>query len=75
LPPRYDNLRMLRFPDLSVGDVFRMKRRHPCGGWEWRVFRVGADVGIECLRCGRRVMLERRRFEARADRIVLPGGS
>lgn len=64
---------MIRFPKISVGDVFRMKRPHPCGGREWRVFRVGADIGIECLTCRRRVMLERRRFESRAKARVLPG--
>jgi hypothetical protein len=51
--------------DLSEGDVVRMKRRHPCGGFEWRVYRTGADIGIECLTCGRRVILERRKFENR----------
>jgi len=49
-----------------VGRIYRMRRKHPCGGWEWRVYRSGADVGIECCKCGRRVMLERRKFEARA---------
>ncbi|QFG01920.1 DUF951 domain-containing protein [Tepidiforma bonchosmolovskayae] len=52
-------------PDFAEGDVVRMKRQHPCGGWEWRIYRVGADMGIECLTCGRRVLLERRKFESR----------
>lgn len=65
---------MIRFPDLAVGDVVRMKRQHPCGGWEWRVFRVGADVGIECLSCRRRVLVPRHRFESRVKRRV-PAGS
>lgn len=47
-----------------------MRRQHPCGGWEWKVFRTGADIGIECLTCGRRVMVERRRFEARMKALV-----
>ena len=51
--------------DVAVGDVYRMRRQHPCGGWEWKVYRVGADIGIECCTCTRRVMLERRHFEAR----------
>ncbi len=40
-------------PDVSEGDVVRMRRQHPCGGWEWRVFRVspalgsGLDSGID----------------------------
>lgn len=53
-----------------VGGVYRMRRKHPCGGWEWRVFRIGADIGIECLTCARRVMLERRVFETRAKALV-----
>jgi hypothetical protein len=52
-------------PEIVEGEVYRMRRQHPCGGWEWKVFRTGADVGIECLTCGRRVQLERRKFEAR----------
>lgn len=50
---------------VNPGEVYRMRRKHPCGGWDWRVYRTGADIGIECLTCGRRVMLERRHFEAR----------
>lgn len=58
--------------EAAAGEVWRMRRRHPCGGWEWRVTRAGADVGIVCLTCGRRVTLERRRFEARARARVSP---
>ncbi|GAB4321822.1 MAG: DUF951 domain-containing protein [Dehalococcoidia bacterium] len=59
--------------EVAVGEVWRMRRKHPCGGWEWRVYRVGADIGIECLTCHRRVMVERRRFESRAKQRVAPG--
>ncbi len=65
---------IIRFPDLAVGDVVRLKRQHPCGGWEWRVFRVGADVGIECLGCGRRLLMPRHRFDSRVKQRV-PVGS
>lgn len=61
--------------DIEVGDVFRMRRRHPCGGWEWTVYRTGADIGIECLTCHRRVILERRHFEARVRTRVSPGAN
>ena len=57
-------------PDVNVGEVYRMRKQHPCGGWEWRVYRVGADIGIECLTCARRVMVERRRFETRVKARV-----
>lgn len=57
-------------PEIGAGEVYRMRRKHPCGGWEWRVYRTGADIGIECLTCGRRVMLERRKFESRMKNRV-----
>ena len=60
-------------PEVNVGEVYRMRRKHPCGGWEWSVYRTGADIGIECLTCKRRVMLDRRRFESRTKARVSPG--
>lgn len=57
-------------PELREGDVVRLKRRHPCGGWEWQVYRTGADIGMQCLTCGRRVMLERGEFERRLKAVV-----
>lgn len=59
--------------EIAAGQVYRMRRQHPCGGWEWRVFRTGADIGMECLTCRRRVMLERRVFESRAKVLVRSG--
>lgn len=56
--------------DLREGDLVRLKRRHPCGGWEWQVYRTGADIGMQCLTCGRRVMLERGEFERRLKAVV-----
>lgn len=56
--------------ELREGDVVRLKRRHPCGGWEWQVYRVGADIGMQCITCGRRVMLERGEFERRLKAVV-----
>lgn len=56
--------------EIHPGEVYRMRRQHPCGGWEWQVLRVGADIGIRCLNCGRQSMLDRRRFESRAKSLV-----
>ncbi len=51
--------------ELRLGEVLRLKKRHPCGSEEWEVYRVGADVGIKCVGCGRRVLLPRSRLEPR----------
>lgn len=56
--------------EIQEGEVYRMRRQHPCGGWEWKVYRTGADVGMECLTCQRRVMVERRKFESRVKALV-----
>ncbi len=56
--------------DIRVGDVVQMRKAHPCGSDRWRIYRVGADVGIRCEGCGRRTMLPRRKFERAVKRIV-----
>ncbi len=60
--------------EVKLGDVVRLRKRHPCGGFEWQVVRLGADIGIKCLRCQRRVLLERRAFERRAKALEERGG-
>lgn len=56
--------------DPRLGDVVRLRKKHPCGSFEWQVVRLGADIGIKCRGCGRRVLLERRVFERRVREIV-----
>lgn len=42
-----------------------LRKAHPCGATTWVVDRVGADIGLVCDGCGRRMLLERRDLEAR----------
>jgi len=60
--------------EIGLGDVVLLRKRHPCGSYEWQVVRLGADVGIKCLGCNRRVLLERRDFELRVKEFVSRGG-
>jgi hypothetical protein len=57
-------------PELKLDDVVRMRKEHPCGGTDWKVVRLGADIGLVCLKCGRRVLLERRKLARRMKRIL-----
>jgi len=41
--------------DIKLGDIVRLRKAHPCGSYEWEVLRVGADIGLKCLKCQRRV--------------------
>lgn len=54
--------------DIHVGEHVQMRKPHPCGGDTWEVYRIGADIGIRCLTCQRRVMLVRSEFFKRMKR-------
>jgi hypothetical protein len=56
--------------DIRMGDVVRLRKPHPCGGYEWQVVRLGADIGMVCATCGHRVLLPRREFEKRVKAFV-----
>ena len=59
--------------ELRLQDILRLRKAHPCGGYEWRVVRLGADIGLECLTCQRYVLLSRREVEKRIKTIVARG--
>ena len=48
-----------------MDDVVRLKKVHPCGSYEWTVVRLGADIGLRCLNCSRRVLMARTVLERR----------
>jgi hypothetical protein len=56
--------------NLQMGDVVRLRKPHPCGSYEWKVVRMGADIGLECTRCNRRVLLPRRQLSNRIKTIL-----
>jgi len=57
-------------PELNLDDIVRLRKPHPCGSYEWRVTRLGADIGLECLGCKRRVMLPRRKLARRLKTVL-----
>ena len=60
-------------PAFLLGDVVRLARPHPCGGETWRIDRLGADLGLRCLTCGRHVLLARSVVERRLVRFEVRG--
>ncbi len=49
--------------ELNVGDVVKLKKQHPCGGYTWEILRVGADFRLKCQTCGHQVMIPRKQVE------------
>ena len=58
------------YVEIHLGDIVRLRKPHPCGSYEWKVVRVGTDVGLVCQTCNRRVMLPRGVFNKRLKTIV-----
>jgi hypothetical protein len=58
--------------NLQVGDKVRLRKKHPCGGYEWKIVRIGADIGLRCLTCSRRILVPRSKIEKRIKSLI-PG--
>lgn len=61
---------MPSIPQINLDDIVRLRKPHPCGGYEWQVVRLGVDIGLCCTTCGRRVLVPRSRFNKRLKTIV-----
>ena len=59
--------------DLRIDDVLTLKQPHACGANAWRIYRLGADIGLKCEQCGRAVMLPRVRLDRRVRQITSDG--
>ncbi len=55
--------------DVRVGDILKMKKKHPCGSDSFSVLRIGMDFKIRCLGCGHEVMAPRSKVEKNIKRI------
>lgn len=54
----------------NIDDIVQMKKKHPCGSDEWKIWRMGMDFGIKCMGCGRKIMIPRPKFEKSVKKIV-----
>lgn len=54
----------------TIGTKVIMKKQHPCGTNEWEIVRVGADIKIKCLNCGRMILLPRIEFNKKLKKII-----
>lgn len=54
----------------NVGDILEMKKQHPCGDRRMKVLRVGSDIRILCMGCGRDVTVAREKLEKNIRKII-----
>ncbi|MBQ7141298.1 MAG: DUF951 domain-containing protein [Bacilli bacterium] len=53
----------------KLGSIVIMKKEHPCGSNRWEITRLGADIKIKCLNCGRSIMLPRIEFDKKMKKL------
>ncbi|ASW44403.1 DUF951 domain-containing protein [Clostridium isatidis] len=56
--------------NFDLGDIVQMKKEHPCGNNKFEITRLGADIKIKCIECGRIVMLPRSKFQKNAKKLI-----
>ena len=54
----------------ELNKVVVLKKQHPCGGKEWKIVRIGVDVKLQCLTCGKYVNLTRDELKKRAKAVL-----
>ena len=55
--------------DYKLGDIVIMKKDHPCKSNRFEIIRVGADIKIKCLNCGRVLMFDRYEFNKKIKKV------
>ena len=56
--------------EYKINDKVVMKKGHPCGANEWEIVRLGVDIKIKCVNCGRIVMIPRIEFNRKLKKVL-----
>lgn len=60
----------MEIKQFSVGDILEMKKAHPCGAKQLKVMRVGSDIRVICVGCGRDMTVAREKLEKNIRRVI-----
>ena len=53
----------------KLGSKVIMKKQHTCGTNLWTITRVGVDIKIKCIACGRSIMIDRVEFDKKLKKV------
>ena len=53
-------MEIIRF---KVGDLVELKKPHPCGSKQFKILRVGSEMRVVCVGCGRDMNIDRLKLE------------
>lgn len=57
----------------NIGDKVVLRKKHPCGGFEWKIIKLGADIKIKCTTCGRTIFVPRIELNKKIKKIITGG--
>ncbi|KRL90952.1 DUF951 domain-containing protein [Lactobacillus kalixensis] len=61
---------MISNDSYGLADTVQMKKPHACQTNDWEVLRLGADIKLKCLGCGRMVMMSRADFNRKVKKVL-----
>lgn len=56
--------------EIQVGDIVKMKKKHPCGSNEWKVLRIGIDFRLQCMGCDHMIMVARSKIIKNIKEVI-----
>jgi len=56
--------------NIKLNSKVIMKKGHPCGSNLWEVMRLGADIKLKCINCGRVILISRVEFNKKLKKVV-----
>jgi len=56
--------------EYTLGSKVIMKKPHACQTNLWQITRVGADIKIKCVNCGREIMIDRLEFHKKLKKVI-----
>ncbi len=59
----------------KVGDKIITKKPHACKNNEWSVERVGADIKLKCLKCGKNIFVMELEMQRMTKKIIDGNGN
>ena len=54
----------------KLNDYVIMKKPHACGINNWQITRMGVDIKLKCVNCGREIMMDRLEFTKKLKKVV-----
>ena len=55
--------------EYKIGSKVVMKKAHPCGTNLFEITRVGVDIKIKCIKCGRCIMMDKVKFDKKLKKV------